>query len=142
MASLSSSCPGRYWNRPWRDCVKQLAPAHQGSAGDVMPLRDETPATPGMPEGAGAIVERSHTLACNASRTASMTSAHWKCVDCRNRRIDGYQAVTSLVRPQRQSAARGSKVHTGLPSAPARCATEVSTEITRSRHAIAAAVSA
>ena len=42
----------------------------------------------------------------------------------------------------RQSGAKGKSIQTGLPIAPARWATAVSTEITRSRLAISAAVSA
>ena len=40
---------------------------------------------------------------------------------------------------QRQSGDVGSSTHTGFPSAPAKCATLVSTEITRSKFAMIAA---
>ena len=54
----------------------------------------------------------------------------------------GYQGLSSRPASQRQSAEKGSQIQTGLPMAPARWATEVSTEITRSNCAMAAAVSA
>ena len=50
----------------------------------------------------------------------------------RNSRIVGYQGLSSRPSSQRQSVTHGSGTQTGLPSAPARCATDVSTVITRS----------
>src|SRR5258706_5189370 len=55
--------------------------------------------------------------------------------------MDGYQGVSWRSSIQRQSGAKGSIVQTGLPKAPARCATEVSTEISKSRLRRIAAVS-
>jgi hypothetical protein len=59
----------------------------------------------------------------------------------RNSRIVGYQGLSFRSGSQRQSATNGSSTQTGLPIAPARWATAVSTAITRSRLAINAAVS-
>ena len=56
--------------------------------------------------------------------------------------LPGYQGLSSRSSIQRQSGANGSSNHVGLPSAPARWTTDVSTAITRSRWAINAAVSA
>ncbi len=50
--------------------------------------------------------------------------------------------VLALEHASASRVTHGISTHTGLPSAPARCATEVSTVITRSSAAIAAAVSA
>ena len=61
---------------------------------------------------------------------------------CRNSRADGYHGQSSRSSNQRQSGTRGSSIQTGRPSAPARCATDVSTLITRSSVSTSAAVSA
>src|SRR6185437_14050139 len=53
----------------------------------------------------------------------------------------GYQGLSFRCAIHRQSAQKGKSSHTGLPSAPARCATIVSTEITASMCAIVAATS-
>ena len=58
---------------------------------------------------------------------------------CRNRHIVGYQGLSSRATSQRQSGAACNRVQTGRPSAPARCAGKLSTEITRSRACIARA---
>ena len=55
--------------------------------------------------------------------------------------MDGYQGVLSPDIPQNQSLAAQVSSHTGRPSAPARCAGDESTEITKSRPAAIAAVS-
>ncbi len=60
---------------------------------------------------------------------------------CRKILIVGYHGLSSRSTIQRQSEAKGSNSQTGLPIAPARCATEVSTDITRSRFSTAPAVS-
>ncbi len=60
---------------------------------------------------------------------------------CRNSRAVGYHGESSRSRIHRHSASYLSAIHTGRANAPARCATEVSQETTRSRCAIAAAVS-
>jgi len=53
----------------------------------------------------------------------------------------GYQGESSRLNIQRQSGSSGRRVQTGLASAPARCATAVSTEMIRSRLETSAAVS-
>ena len=67
------------------------------------------------------------------------SQAPWRC--WRNNRIDGYQGEVSRPRIQRQSGANGTATQTGLPIAPAKCASAVSTVITKSSCAITAAVS-
>lgn len=62
-------------------------------------------------------------------------------VGCRNRRMLGYQGLSIRSSIHRQSGEKGSSTQTGLPMAPAKCATEVSTLMIKSRCAIAAAVS-
>jgi hypothetical protein len=57
-------------------------------------------------------------------------------------RMAGYQGVVLPCRGQRQHGSQRHISHTGRPIAPARCATEVSTEMTRSSAATIAAVSA
>ena len=52
-----------------------------------------------------------------------------------------YHGLSSRLRSQRQSGENGSKTHTGSPSAAARCATDVSTAITRSSCEMSAAES-
>src|SRR5215472_2933060 len=74
--------------------------------------------------------------------TRPMTPGQSPRVVWRKSRIEGYQGLSSRPSSQRQSGANESSVHTGLPSAPARCAIAVSTEITRSSWLITAAVSA
>src|SRR6185437_5345775 len=54
----------------------------------------------------------------------------------------GYHGLSSRSVIHRQSDARPSRIHTGLPIAPARCATAVSTAITKSSCRMTAAVSA
>src|SRR5208283_3384542 len=71
----------------------------------------------------------------------SITSDQSPIEDCRNRRIVGYQGVSARSSNHRQSGMNGSKVQTCLPNAPARWATDVSTEMIRSRFSIKAAVS-
>src|ERR1700685_985522 len=78
----------------------------------------------------------------NSFWTRSMTVDQSPAIFWRKRRAVGYHGLSSRSRSQRQSGLRVSKIQTGLPSAPARCATAVSTVMTRSRLAIAAAGSA
>ena len=59
---------------------------------------------------------------------------------CRNRRMVGYQGVSVRSSIHRKSGANGTKSPTALAIAPARCATEVSTAMTRSSIATTAAV--
>lgn len=72
---------------------------------------------------------------------SSTTGCHSPGDFCRNSRVAGYQGLSFRCAIHRQSAQKGKSSHTGLPSAPARCATIVSTEITASMCAIVAAVS-
>ena len=60
---------------------------------------------------------------------------------CRNSRMVGYQGLSLRSSPHRHSGEAASTIHIGRPRAPARCATEVSELMTRSRPAITAAVS-
>ena len=59
----------------------------------------------------------------------------------RNIFMVGYQGLSDLFSCHRQSVSTRLSIHTGLPMAPAKCATPVSTVITRSRPATSAAVS-
>ena len=72
---------------------------------------------------------------------ASNTSRQTPRRDWRKRRMVGYQGESARPVSQRHSASLLSATQTGTAKAPARCATEVSHATTRSRHAIAAAVS-
>ena len=80
-------------------------------------------------------------------RSARATSAH-DTIPVAGPAADGTAARSgtrdcqSRSSSQRQSALCCSMIHTGLPSAPARCATDVSIVITRSSNVISAAVSA
>ena len=69
--------------------------------------------------------------------TRAMTSAWSSPFFWRNSRMVGYQGLSSRLRSQRQSVTHGNSTQTGLPSAPATCATEVSTVMTRSSALIA-----
>ena len=53
----------------------------------------------------------------------------------------GYQGLSGRSIIQRQSGMKGNNTHTGLAKAPAKWATEVSTEMTMSMQLTAAAVS-
>jgi hypothetical protein len=70
-----------------------------------------------------------------------MTGNQSRVASCRNWRTVGYQGVSSRSRNQRQQPLWRFINQTGLPRAPARCTTDVSTEITRSKFATRAAVS-
>jgi hypothetical protein len=59
-------------------------------------------------------------------------------VSCRKHRIVGYQGDLPFSWSHRDVGANGTSVHTGLPSAPARCAIIMSTVITRWTHWIKA----
>src|SRR3569833_1434810 len=76
-----------------------------------------------------------------AAATFSIVEAQSPGRGCRNRRMDGYHGVSLRSTDHRQSGPYGWTVHTGLLSAPAICATTVSTVITTSRLNIIAAVS-
>src|SRR5208283_421667 len=102
----------------------------------------ELPKTPGLWHGPyEALSQFGLSTRANASFIDIITSDQSPIEDCRNRRIVGYQGVSDRSSSQRQSGMNGSKVQTGLPSAPARWATDVSTEIIRSRFSIKAPVS-
>jgi hypothetical protein len=77
----------------------------------------------------------------SASRTRIVKLPHSRVSCCRNNRALGYQGLSSRSSSQRQSGACVNKIQTGLPNAPARCATLVSTDMTRSSCDISAAVS-
>ena len=85
---------------------------------------------------------KSPHMLSNSAHTRSSTPAQSPGAFCRNSRAVGYQGVLSVSCIQRQSARCGSRIHTGLPMAPARCAMQVSVVITRSSVATSAAVSA
>src|SRR3990172_213663 len=58
---------------------------------------------------------------------------------CRKSLAVGYHGLSSRSRIHRQSASHGRRIHTGTPSAPARCTVELSIETTRSSAATRAA---
>src|SRR5262245_59868246 len=63
----------------------------------------------------------------SAAITSAMTSDHLPACVCRNNRIVGYHTLSCRPSSHRQSGNAGSSTQTGLPSAPARWAAEVST---------------
>ena len=77
----------------------------------------------------------------NASTTRLITPSQSPGVSWMKRRADGYHGESVRPRSHRQQVSKRDKIQTGLFSAPARWAVEVSTAITRSRHSIMAAVS-
>ena len=76
----------------------------------------------------------------SARATDSTTSDHSPGFVCRNSRIAGYHGVSSRLIIQREQASYGNIRKVLFPSAPARCAIDVSTVTTRSSASIAAAV--
>src|SRR5437763_886115 len=80
------------------------------------------------------IMERSSPV------TRSITPVQLPNCCCRNSRALGYQGLSVRSNSQRQSALYGNRIQTGLPIAPARWAMLVSTEMTRSKFSITAAV--
>ncbi len=68
----------------------------------------------------------------NSSRNASTVPVQSPKCCWRKSRAVGYQGLSRRSRSQRKSAANGSSSNNGLPIAPARCATAVSTETTAS----------
>src|ERR1700733_797370 len=88
-------------------------------------------------------LSRGHfTNALSACPTRAMGPSQSPKQVCRNKRTVGYQGLSSRSVNQRQSGAEGSTTQVCFPSAPARCATAVSTVMITSRWAINAAVSA
>src|SRR6185437_8372668 len=83
------------------------------------------------------------TATCEASSvvTRSMTDSQSSARVCLNRRMVGYQGVSSRPSIQRQSACAGNRVHVRTPSAPARWAESVSTQINKSSERSVAASS-
>ena len=79
--------------------------------------------------------------AFNAATMSFTTANQFLGVGWRKSRIVGYQGLSSRSRNQRQSAKYSSANQTGTPKAPARCATAVSQQMTRSNDFISAAVS-
>jgi len=63
----------------------------------------------------------------SAARTRRTTSSQSPARRCRNSRKDGYQGLSSRSSSQRHSGRSRSRSQAGLPSAPARCASAVST---------------
>ena len=105
------------------DLVDQLAPGDRGARKALCRL----------------MTTRRHCRArppCARTRLPSRRAVVW-----RNRRMVGYQRQSSPSSSQRQSGTCCRPTQTGRPSAPARCATDVSDVMTRSRHCITAAVS-
>ena len=84
----------------------------------------------------------SPAAAASSAATRGITSSHPSPGRWRNSRMVGYHGLSSRSSSQRQSFTQGSSTHVGLPSAPARCATAVSTVMTRSSASTAPAVSA
>ena len=80
--------------------------------------------------------------ACSAVRTRAITSDHSSPSPCRNNCSVGYQGLSSRSLSQCQSDPLASNTQAGRPSAPAKCATEVSTVTTKSRSINKLAVSA
>ena len=78
----------------------------------------------------------------NCERTRLITLCQSPGFGCRKSRAVGYQRLSSRSSNQRQSTWNASKIQTGLRNAPAKCATAVSTVMTKSSCSIAAAVSA
>ena len=82
------------------------------------------------------------------SRISSLSTRRTKFVqsstaECRNKRAVGYHGLSSRPSSHRQSCGlNGSNIHTGLPIAPAKWATLVSTVTTMSTSSISDAVSA
>jgi len=90
---------------------------------------------PGDPGCTGCAVNAALTWANTLGQSPSFASAPG--VECalregRNSRIVGYQGLSDRSSNQRQSGEKGSSTQTGFPKAPARWATDVSTEITKS----------
>ena len=96
----------------------------------------------GRHQGRGGVAVYDCTKRLSSSPTRAITPSQSPSEVWRNKRAVGYQGLVSPSSVQRQSGANGSSIHSGRPMAPARCATAVSTEITRSHSAITAAVSA
>lgn len=78
---------------------------------------------------------------CRAEAMRVMGKFHSFRFSCRNRIIVGYHEVSWRLGNQRQSGECWTSSQTGLPNAPARCATAVSTVMTKSKWAITDAVS-
>ena len=87
-------------------------------------------------------LDRALKSALNSHITRATTPAQLPGVCWRKRRAVGYQGVVSTSCIQRQSLKWGSRIQTGLPMAPARCAMQVSVVIIRSSVDASAAVSA
>src|SRR5215203_2881446 len=83
-------------------------------------------------------VANCHGNSRSASLIRSIVEDHPPSV-ARNKRIVGYHGESSRSAIHLQSAALGSSVHTGTPSAPLRCAGILSIEMTRSSETIAEA---
>src|ERR1039458_3880184 len=88
------------------------------------------------------IGEPTHDWLSSTSPTRAITLSQSPALGCLNNRAVGYHGLSSRPVSQRHSPLNGRRIKAGFPIAPARCATAVSTEMTRSRSEITAAVSA
>ena len=119
-----------------KGCAKRDYPSDDGSTKMGQP--DE--AAQILSSGTGSLT--SDELVGEFLPTVATTPSQSPDRGCRNSRAVGYHGLSSRSSIQRQSGTKGSNIHTGLPSAPARCATAVSTLMTRSSCVMTAAVSA
>src|SRR6202022_421960 len=71
-------------------------------------------------------------ICCKSELTLRRTLSQSPGRSWRYSRAVGYQGLSSQLSSQRQQVSNRFKIHTGLPSAPAKCAVAVSTEITKS----------
>jgi hypothetical protein len=85
--------------------------------------------------------DRAWSNCANSSVIWAKTLSQSPFVSCLNNRAVGYQTVSVRCRCQRHSGVRLSAIQSGRPSAPAKCAIDVSQLITRSIIANTAAVS-
>ena len=130
--SPTSASSGRYCTMPTRVSATALKPGR-------CPASNASGVDSGRSGGTACarctfavVTAASRTRSCSATFTRSITSSQSPRWRCRNKRIVGYQGLSSRPSSQRKSAGCATISHTGLPSAPARCATAVSTHSTRS----------
>ena len=77
------------------------------------------------------IIGDRHAIAFSASFTDTTTENQSPDCGCLNRRAVGYHGLSSRSTSQRQSGLCSSRIHVGSASAPDKCTTEVSEEMTR-----------
>src|SRR5450759_2178618 len=86
--------------------------------------------------------DKNHPIkSANSFLTFAITLDQSPVTGCLNSLAVGYHGLSSRSSSHRQSQLNGNNIHTGLPIAPARWATDVSTEITTSINCTSAAVS-